>query len=403
MRLVLILVLGLLLTGSPLQNAAFGGVKAGGPCSKLGITSNVSGKTFTCIKSGKKLIWNKGVTALNATPTKSPTSTLSPMPTPSPTPSSKASGAPVTTEQELPEYWPLDKPANADLALIADASVRKYILDAITIPKINVLTGPRTDKLKAKDYLKFLEKAAMGWGKDWMPDEVDVALANVSDYDWINGIWTQYGLNRPPFDNSKASWERNGNQCNQGSASFNLKPFFWGCLPDQNSNIVGLNKFGPHEYTHLAQYGIIYYQGGKRLWNLPVLFSEGSADFYGVTYASTAENAKQNWSSFWKSGYMGSDARIALKQANTDEIESLLLDAMLDARKVNSHWYWTGAYATMRLVAAKGHQGFVKFMRNTGESADVFKSFESVYGMKFENFAKIIAPEIKVLTNDLRS
>ena len=37
-------------------------VKAGSVCKKAGITSVVSSKTYTCIKSGKKLVWNKGVT-----------------------------------------------------------------------------------------------------------------------------------------------------------------------------------------------------------------------------------------------------------------------------------------------------------------------------------------------------
>ena len=35
-------------------------VKAGGVCKKAGITSVVSSKTYTCVKSGKKLVWNKG-------------------------------------------------------------------------------------------------------------------------------------------------------------------------------------------------------------------------------------------------------------------------------------------------------------------------------------------------------
>jgi len=35
-------------------------VKAGSACSKVGLTSLVSGKTYTCIKSGKKLIWDSG-------------------------------------------------------------------------------------------------------------------------------------------------------------------------------------------------------------------------------------------------------------------------------------------------------------------------------------------------------
>ena len=47
--------------------------KAGGACSKAGITSVVSGKTFTCIKSGKKLVWNKGVAVAASNPTPSAT------------------------------------------------------------------------------------------------------------------------------------------------------------------------------------------------------------------------------------------------------------------------------------------------------------------------------------------
>jgi len=50
-----------LLLSTPLipANAA---AKAGAACAKAGITSFASGKTFTCIKSGKKLVWNKGTT-----------------------------------------------------------------------------------------------------------------------------------------------------------------------------------------------------------------------------------------------------------------------------------------------------------------------------------------------------
>ena len=37
-------------------------VKAGAKCTKAGVTASVGGKKFTCIKSGKKLVWNKGTT-----------------------------------------------------------------------------------------------------------------------------------------------------------------------------------------------------------------------------------------------------------------------------------------------------------------------------------------------------
>ena len=37
-------------------------VKAGAKCTKAGVTASVGGKKFTCIKSGKKLVWSKGTT-----------------------------------------------------------------------------------------------------------------------------------------------------------------------------------------------------------------------------------------------------------------------------------------------------------------------------------------------------
>jgi hypothetical protein len=83
---------------SGIANAA---VKAGSACSKLGSTSTYSGKKYTCIKSGKKLVWNKGVAIAKpvpvVTPTPSPTQSVTPTPTPTPTPS-KAPAEPVVMD-----------------------------------------------------------------------------------------------------------------------------------------------------------------------------------------------------------------------------------------------------------------------------------------------------------------
>ena len=48
----------LLSMAAPVNAAA---PKAGASCSKLGQTSSSSGIKYTCVKSGKKLVWNKGV------------------------------------------------------------------------------------------------------------------------------------------------------------------------------------------------------------------------------------------------------------------------------------------------------------------------------------------------------
>jgi hypothetical protein len=48
----------LLTLAAPVQAAT---PKAGAKCNKAGTTVTGSGKKFTCIKSGIKLVWNKGV------------------------------------------------------------------------------------------------------------------------------------------------------------------------------------------------------------------------------------------------------------------------------------------------------------------------------------------------------
>ena len=51
---------------------AIAATKAGGVCKKAGQVSTVSGKQYTCVKSGNKLVWSKGVTVTKAKASPSP-------------------------------------------------------------------------------------------------------------------------------------------------------------------------------------------------------------------------------------------------------------------------------------------------------------------------------------------
>ena len=68
---------------TPLNAAA---PKAGAKCTKAGSTATASGKKFTCVKTGTKLVWNKGVAIKKPAPVATPTPTPTPEPTPTPTP-----------------------------------------------------------------------------------------------------------------------------------------------------------------------------------------------------------------------------------------------------------------------------------------------------------------------------
>ena len=58
---------------APFPQASAATAKAGATCTKLKATSIVKGKKFTCIKSGKKLVWDKGVTVKALVTKTSPT------------------------------------------------------------------------------------------------------------------------------------------------------------------------------------------------------------------------------------------------------------------------------------------------------------------------------------------
>jgi len=90
----LVAVLSLSLITAQLSVAA---VTPGTKCSKAGSTSTYKGKKYTCVKSGKKLVWNKGVAVAKPVPAASATPTPLTTPTPTPTPSVSATPSPTPT------------------------------------------------------------------------------------------------------------------------------------------------------------------------------------------------------------------------------------------------------------------------------------------------------------------
>ena len=74
---------------------SFAATKAGAACSKAGKTSISGGKKYTCIKSGKKLIWSKGVATKPA-----PQKTEAPAASPSPSPTVEKLSYPTSKEVE---------------------------------------------------------------------------------------------------------------------------------------------------------------------------------------------------------------------------------------------------------------------------------------------------------------
>jgi len=101
------LVIGTLIVSG---NAAIAAVKAGSACPKAGATSTIAGKKFTCIKSGTRLVWNKGVAIKAAA---KPTSTATAVPTESSKPTLRQVWGSVSSDSLA--VWDIIKPISSDL------------------------------------------------------------------------------------------------------------------------------------------------------------------------------------------------------------------------------------------------------------------------------------------------
>jgi hypothetical protein len=105
--------------------------KSGAKCTKAGLTQIVGSKKFTCVKSGSKMVWNKGV-EIKSAPTPKPTASDAPTPvetsqSPAPTQSpavtvvkykncteAKAAGVAPITKAKTPELYELNAGLDRD-------------------------------------------------------------------------------------------------------------------------------------------------------------------------------------------------------------------------------------------------------------------------------------------------
>ena len=130
---------------------AFAVVKAGTACSKAGTTATANGKKFTCIKSGKKLVWNKGVTVV---PAKSSTPAA---PTSFSDLEANYSGVPYWAWKKSGDVLAVSKPKNAQLTiLIGPNSHPVYEIPQVAISQVSRLF-PNYQESKELDKYQLIE------------------------------------------------------------------------------------------------------------------------------------------------------------------------------------------------------------------------------------------------------
>jgi hypothetical protein len=103
-------------------------VKAGATCAKTGIKSVSAGKTYTCVKSGKKLVWNKGVLIPVAKPSQSST------------PGPKATSETISLPTNFSDLFERRR----NIAVATWNKINSKLNSGVQLPPVEVYRGPNT-------------------------------------------------------------------------------------------------------------------------------------------------------------------------------------------------------------------------------------------------------------------
>lgn len=124
-----------------IPTSALAAVKAGAPCTKVGATSISAGKTFTCLKSGKKLAWDNGK------PTTKPAATTSSQSNNSNDSSQQSATSISNTATTTPVAQQISIPARNSATAAPVATYPKTITIATDCTKTNSCPAPSPTKI----------------------------------------------------------------------------------------------------------------------------------------------------------------------------------------------------------------------------------------------------------------
>ena len=408
--------------------------KAGAVCTKAGITKNYNGKKFTCIKSGKKLVWNNGVLIKQAAPLPTP----SPSPTPTPTRpqlsfiemlrSPVINGQyPITLETfpaptKFPTSWDDVYENREGVAYRAWLSISEAAKTfKSSLGTIRVTTGPNTT-LPFTDIEPAMNLVSRAFSSAAQPSLVTLLAFTYQDQSWADGVYRQL------ISSESESFKRNHQQYVSEMCS-STRQVCWSAMGFTNTSGEGIILLGvverdklrtldpsyssfsrseegltiAHEYFHTVQRKIIDKNWYRMEFTPPIWFNEGSAVF--------VENGAMNFNSFdrymrfrlvdSKLGYpscgISADGCITVSEA--------VMTNFLSLSNYSTNWnnfpygmkYEISQRIIEILVALKGHKSLTDLYAYMSQDHTFEQGFKHIYGIPYEGaipvLAKIVADQ----------
>ncbi len=420
--------------------------KAGTKCTKVGATATAGAKKFTCVKSGSKLVWNKGVTIKKPTPVATSSPTASPSPSPEPTPTPTPSVMPTPTQPPAPISPPLtfteklwakaingafpieteNFPAPTEVATSwqnvyanrsgipyqAWSAISKNIASSPSkLGTIEILVGPNT----TPNFADF--KLRMDLVSKALPKAKNVSKARLFAFNYKDSAWADATFKTLYANESAAFKNRHPNPAGeicfkereacfqQAFVDSNLEGVIFigmtepGSREQLNQNFADYSRASRgvvigHEYLHTIQRVILGEKYFQQRFTPPSWFNEGMAVFM--------ENAAANNDSF--DAYMRFRAvESAIMYPDCPysfcvKIEKDQVQSFLSIYNYSPNWstypyamrYQMSARIIEILVALKGPDSLTEVYEYMATEKTFEQAFEHIYGISYEAAKPII-------------
>ena len=402
MRKRFLVLLTVTLTAALLGPMATAAVKPGTTCKKVGQTSTSAGIKYTCVKSGKKLVWNKGVAVPKPTPTPTaigdPIGAVGSTPTPTPTPTPTVKPVVINAiakkafdiiqsariqSSQLTYTYRIGSFAAPDVVLV----VKKYVENAAQIYSL-FLDSPRVvtihvytekDMPSLLDSTLFANQPGLIFFTDWWKKD--------------NSVNSAYG-NPGTFYNSECSVSTN--QCTPPAAHA-------GAAYPSRATALTLDLSAlivpSHELFHVMQdfyrfYGKPQYAVTEEVKDISMrpVFREGGATFMAYSSSLTEFAQYENALAFDKNR-LAKEYPSDLKALNSPEDVVALL-VKLERLDRSGRLYGLGTFLHEWLIANYGLDKFISLTKKHNVGKDFNQLFTETYGITLVEAYTKAAPHI---------
>ena len=376
---------------------AFAVVKAGTACSKAGTTATANGKKFTCIKSGKKLVWNKGVAISKPVPTISPTPTPTPSPTPTPTPTVAPTPTPAPIVIKTPTgFGDLVESFKGVYISAWNSSDSKIRGNAPVDVKQNIIVGPKT-KLPSPEIPAMFSRGTQFFAGYLQPNRFDAIYFVYDDITWAQDKLVELYGNPNDRDQVPSNCQSR-QRCNGANARVPIagvgQTNFGVMEPSHTDDYHLKGGIEIHEYTHMVQF--MQFQGkatNKQCYfcTIPTWFIEGHAHAAGNLGSALTLNDYKKYREYWLNAQ--ADGLPGYSPESIESFYEKLAPGKSDP-SVQSNVYSIGYFTVEALISIKGADSPIELVKQVSDGASWDEAFLKVYGISWKEAAPILAKTV---------